>query len=98
MRMDGDRASPSSTRLPGPEPYHPDDGANKRRRMGRSAASRGANGVSSGSRRHRLDLSRSPGSVEERLERAVEAEQREPALAGNGLDPVLFGDAFRALR
>src|SRR5687767_3077653 len=37
-----------------------------------------------------LELARSPGLVEEGLERAVEAEDREPALALRRLDPVLL--------
>jgi hypothetical protein len=35
-----------------------------------------------------FDLARSPGLVEERLLRAVEAQNREPALAGQRLNPV----------
>ena len=35
-----------------------------------------------------FDLARPPGLVEERLQRAVEAQEREPALAGHRLDPV----------
>ena len=37
---------------------------------------------------HHLDLARPPALVEERLERAVEAQDREPALARHRLDPV----------
>src|SRR4029453_14090895 len=35
-----------------------------------------------------LDLARTPRLVEERLLRAIEAQQREPALAGQRLNPV----------
>ena len=41
------------------------------------------------SRRDGLDLARPPLLREERLERAVEAHERVPALAGNGPDPSL---------
>jgi hypothetical protein len=37
---------------------------------------------------HVVDLARSPLLCEERLERSVEAQDRDPALAGQGLDPV----------
>ena len=37
---------------------------------------------------HRFDLAQPPLFREERFERAVEAKQREPALAGHGLNPV----------
>src|SRR4030095_8676152 len=35
-----------------------------------------------------FDFARAPGFVEERLERAVESQDGEPALAGHRLDPV----------
>jgi hypothetical protein len=37
-----------------------------------------------------LDLSRSPGLVEPRLQRAIEAKNNKPAFAGDGLHPVIF--------
>ena len=46
--------------------------------------------------RHSYDIVQLPGLVEERLQRAVEAEDREPALAGNGPDPVLLLRLIRA--
>src|SRR4051794_2407457 len=36
----------------------------------------------------RFDIVQRPRLIEERLSRAIEAEDREPALAGNCLDPV----------
>ena len=42
----------------------------------------------------RLDLARPPGLVEERRQRAVEPQDREPALARVGLDPVAALDAL----
>ena len=39
---------------------------------------------------HRLDLSRTPSLIEPWLKRTVEAQQSGPALAGNGLHPVVF--------
>jgi hypothetical protein len=44
-----------------------------------------------------LDLARSPGVVEERLQRTVEAQDHEETLAGHRLDPVALGDAVAAL-
>ena len=38
-----------------------------------------------------FDFARPPGLVEPGLERAVEAQDGEPALAGDGLDPVGLG-------
>ena len=46
---------------------------------------------------HRFDLSRTPSLVEPRLKRTVEAQQSGPALAGDGLHPVVFL-ADRSLR
>src|SRR5262249_41742043 len=46
---------------------------------------------------HRLDLSRPPSLIEPRLQRTVEAHQSGPALAGDGLHPVVFL-ADRSLR
>jgi len=37
---------------------------------------------------NQLDLARPPAFVEEWLQRAVEPQNREPPLAGEGLDPV----------
>ena len=37
-----------------------------------------------------LDLARSPGLVDSRLERGVHAKDHEPALARNRLDPVVL--------
>ena len=42
------------------------------------------------------DLPRPPGLVEERLERAVEAQAHAPSLARQGLDPVGLGRAVRS--
>ena len=39
---------------------------------------------------HQFDLARPPGLIEPRLERAVEAQDGEPALARRGLHPVAF--------
>ncbi len=38
--------------------------------------------------RHQLDVTRSPGFVEPRLQRPVEPEQHEPTLARHSLNPV----------
>ena len=43
---------------------------------------------------HRFDLARSPGLVEEGLQRAVQAQDDEPALLRVGLDPVARGNAI----
>ncbi len=47
---------------------------------------------------HQLNLARTPGLVEPRIERAVEAQDHEPAFAGNRLHPVAFFScrSFRA--
>ena len=42
---------------------------------------------------HQRDFARPPGLVE----RTVETQSHEPALAGVGLDPVAFLDAFRQI-
>src|SRR3954469_16433867 len=42
---------------------------------------------------HHFDLARAPFLREERLARAVQAQDREPAFAGHGLDPVAPRDA-----
>lgn len=47
--------------------------------------------------RNQFDLARSPALVEEGRERTVEAQEREPALLGVGLDPVAAGDAVGLL-
>ena len=39
---------------------------------------------------HPLNILQLPRLLEERFQRAVETEDREPALAGDGLDPVLL--------
>ena len=47
---------------------------------------------------HQLDLAGAPGFIEPRFQRAVEAQDHEPAFAGQGLHPVIlvaFG-SFRA--
>ena len=50
----------------------------------------------SAARLDRHDVVRLPGLVEERLERAIEAEEHEPTLTGPRLDPVLL--CFRRRR
>ena len=47
---------------------------------------------------HHLDLARSPALVEERRERAVEAQDRAPAFLRIGLDPIAPFDAGRLCR
>jgi hypothetical protein len=42
---------------------------------------------------HQFDLAKPPLLSEERLKRAVEAQQREPTFAGHGLNPVPARDA-----
>ena len=44
---------------------------------------------------HQFDLARPPFLREERFKRAVEAQEREPALARHGLNPVAVAYAFR---
>ncbi|MDJ0817523.1 MAG: hypothetical protein QNJ58_15040, partial [Desulfobacterales bacterium] len=39
---------------------------------------------------HQFNLPGPPGLLEPRFERAVEAQDGEPAFAGDGLDPVVF--------
>ena len=46
---------------------------------------------------HRLDISRTPSLVKPRLKRAVETQEGVPALAGDGLHPIVFL-ARRSLR